>query len=76
MWGPEAPSCGSEGVTGHSLGMDVAPSICELAGVSTRKLLWFFSPVLGSGAAIRPSMVQECTSRFSLPWEVAAQMPL
>ena len=41
LWGPEAPSCGSEGVTGQSLGMDVAPSVCELAGVSMLKLLWF-----------------------------------
>jgi len=31
-----------------------------------------FSQVLGSGAAVRPSMVQECTSRFSLLWGVAA----
>lgn len=37
----------------------------SFAGVSMLELLWFLVQFLGCGAAIRPSMVQECTNRFS-----------
>lgn len=56
--------CRPEDVTRTVLGSGRSSKHIQVSRCFHAEAPVVFSQVLGSGAAIRPSMVQECTSRF------------